>query len=219
MIDNERQLKEVIEVLNKEGVLTKTILIGSWCLLFYKHIFEDFDALIRTTDIDFYVPNPKSFNQKNELVSSFKNINYDATHDTLTHKTTFISPDKFEIEFLTKLNRNQLPCVQLGNTTIYAESLSYVEIFSFNYIEVDYFGITLKVASPVSFVLQKLLINKDRKSDYKKTKDLDAVRLVLSYIKLSPKYKQELMDSLETCPKKWKKIILQTAEENNIFLD
>ena len=36
MIDNERQLREVIKVLNEEDVLTKTILIGSWCLLFCK---------------------------------------------------------------------------------------------------------------------------------------------------------------------------------------
>ena len=174
MNENETKLVEIMKALNDEGVLNNVILIGSWCLLFYKYIFEDFSPLVRTTDIDFYVPNVKAIKEKNSLVKSLKAINYDIIHDSLTHKSIFISPDGFELEFLTRQNRQQLACVKLGNTGVYAEALSYIEIFAGNYIEVEFFGINVKVASPASYIIQKMLINKDRKE--KKEKDIEVYK-------------------------------------------
>ena len=87
-----------------------------------------------------------------------------------------------------------------------------------NYIQVEFNGLTVNVTSPVSFVLQKLLINNEWKDEYKKQKDLDAIRYVLSFVKSSNKYSEELKASLDTYPKKWKKTILENASKNNIKL-
>lgn len=216
MFENENELKEILNVLNKEGFLPNTILIGSWCLLFYKYVFEHFEPTIRTTDIDFFVPNPKSIKEKNGIVNSLKEVNYDLVHDTLTNKTTFISPNGFELEFLTKLNRQNLVCVKLGNTDVYAESLSYVDIFVGNYIEANYDGIKLKVASPSSYVLQKLLINGQRK--VKSEKDIESIKNVLLYIGASRKFKEELQNLFDSLPRKWKREILKVSKANNIVL-
>lgn len=216
MIENEKQLKEVLDVLNKEGILTKSIIIGSWCLLFYKYIFENFEPTLRTTDIDFYVPNPKSIKANDSVISSLKDINYDMVHDSCTNRTSFISPEGFEIEFLTKLNRNQLPTIQLGNTGIHAESIPYVEIFAGSYIEVNYEGIIVKVASPASYVIQKLLINDDRKE--KKEKDIESIKHVLFYVNVSRKYLDELVELYNSLPPKWKKKIDLVAKNNDINL-
>ena len=129
MNDNEKQLKEILKVLESEGILKDIILIGSWCPLFYKTIFNNFDATIRTTDVDFFVPNAKAIVEKNNVIKSLESIEYEISHDFLTRKTTFMSLSGFEIEFLTKLNRNHLACVRLGNTGIYAESISNIDIF------------------------------------------------------------------------------------------
>lgn len=214
MVDNENKLKEILDVFHKEGILDNVILIGSWSLLFYKNIFENFNPLVRTTDIDFYIPNVKSIKSRKNLVSSLKEINYDVIHDTLTNKSTFISPDGFELEFLTKLNRDNLSCVKVGNSGIYAESLSYVEIYSDNYIEVEYNGIIVKVASPSSYLLQKLLINEDRKD--KKEKDIESINHVLSYVNASKKYQTELACLYNSLPKKWKRRINEVIIKNNI---
>ena len=216
MIENERQLKEVLNVLNEEGILNKAIIIGSWCLLFYKYIFDNFEPTVRTTDIDLYVPNPKSVKENGSVVDSLKDINYDLVHDSCTSRTFFVSPDGFEIEFLTKLNRNQLPTIQLGNTGIHAESISYVEIFSGSYIEVNYVDILVKVASPASYVIQKLLINEDRKD--KKEKDIESIKHVLFYVNVSQKYLDELVDLYNSLPAKWKKKINRVAKNNDIDL-
>lgn len=215
MIKNEQQLKNILLVLQKENILENTILIGSWCLLFYKYIFENFSPTVRTSDIDFYVPNAKSINEKDNLVRSLKMINFDPTYDILTNKTKFISPDGFELEFLTKLNRNNSPCVQLGNTKIYAESISYLEIYSANYIEVNYDGILVKVASPASYILQKLLINQ-RRTPEKQEKDIESIKNVLPYILISKKYSAELKGLFESLPKKWKKKIVDIINQNDI---
>ena len=55
MISYKNHLKEILLTLDYEGILQKIILIGSWCLLFYKHLFDDFEPTIRTTDIDLLI--------------------------------------------------------------------------------------------------------------------------------------------------------------------
>lgn len=216
MIDNEKQLGAILQIMNEVGLLKDVILIGSWCLLFYKKVFENFIPLIRTTDVDFFVPNTKMIKGNSYLINSFHRENYDLSHDTLTNNTTFISPDGFEIEFLTKINRKGLSCVELGNTKIYAESISYVDFFTKNYIEVDYANLKLKIISPSAYVLQKLLIN-NRRGD-KKEKDIESIKHVLSYINSSEKSKNELSALLSSLPKKWQRNILDTCKKNNVNL-
>lgn len=214
MIENEQQLKKILEIMNTEGILNDVILIGSWCLLFYKNIFENFEPLIRTTDLDFYVPDAKKIKEKNGLINTLRVENYDLISDTLTNKSTFISPDGFELEFITKLNRKKLDCVQLGKTRIYAESISYVDIFSANYIDVCYGDISFKIASPSSYVLQKLLINEMRKE--KSEKDILSIKYVLEYIRSSKKSQDELVALFVSLPKKWQNKILNTCSKNDI---
>ncbi len=216
MNDNEKQLKEILEVLEKEGILKNIIVIGSWCQLFYKNIFENFRSTIKTIDVDLFVPNPKSVTEKNGIISEFKNINYDIKQDIITNKTIFISNEGFRIEFLTILNRDYLTCVRLGSTGIYAESISSLDMYVGNYIEVNYYGIQVKVASPASYVLQKLLINNKRGE--KAEKDIQSVKVVLWYIITSKKYFNELHSLFASLPKKWQKQIKETAEKNDIEL-
>ena len=162
------------------------------------------------------MPNPKAIKDKGGLMNSLKSLNFDMIHDTLTLKSSFISPDGFELEFLTKLNRDNLSAVKLGNTGIYAESLSYLEIFSGNYISVNYDGIKVNVASPASYILQKLLVHENRKD--KKEKDIQSINHVLSYVNSSKIYLNELRTLFDSLPKKWQRKILGISFDNNIVL-
>lgn len=99
-----------------------------------------------------------------------------------------------------------------------AEALPKMAPIGWNYVEIDYEGMQVKVASPASFVLQKLLINEERKPEWKKAKDLEAVKYVLGYVKASKKYAEELKKSIEEAPRKWRKTILDTAKNHNIDL-
>jgi hypothetical protein len=51
---------DVLRRFQDVGILQEVILIGSWCLLFYREYFEGmkYTSAIRTRDIDFLVPLP-----------------------------------------------------------------------------------------------------------------------------------------------------------------
>ena len=181
------------------------ILIGSWCLSFYNSIFEGFVPSVRTTDIDFYVPNSKRANASS-LSDQLRAINYDHFQDCLTNKSRFVSPDGFEIEFLAKLNKEGFSCVRLGSSGIYAESLSYVDIFETNYIEIMRNGHGIKIASPSAFVIQKILINDRRGS--KAEKDAQAIDYVMTFISASQKSRAEFYEMFDKLPRKWRKAVV-----------
>lgn len=184
---------------------------------FYDKIFNGFKPLLRTTDLDFYVPNAKSISSKGNLINNLRELKYEMLMDTLTEKTIFASVDGFELEFLTKLNRTGLACVKLGNTGIFAESLSYVDIFTGNYIEIEYEGINLKVASPSSYIIQKLLIH-NKRSVQKREKDIESIKYVLNFIKSLDKNKRELEKLYYSLPKTWITKINKVLKENGIEL-
>ncbi len=51
---------KVLKKLDKAGVLQDIILIGSWCIPFYKDYFGSvkYPTAIKTRDVDFLVPTP-----------------------------------------------------------------------------------------------------------------------------------------------------------------
>ncbi len=51
---------EVLRRLDKAGILQHLILVGSWCMVFYRDYFgtEKLISSLRTRDIDFMVPLP-----------------------------------------------------------------------------------------------------------------------------------------------------------------
>jgi hypothetical protein len=197
------------------GLLKNIILIGSWCLVFYQLIFEGFRPQVRTTDIDFYVPDAQ-YAEPGDATTSLKRLNYDHIRDTLTNKSTFISPDGFEIEFLTNLNKDGLSAVRLGSSEIYAESLSYLGIYSTHYVELTYFGIRVKVASPAAFVIQKILINERRGS--KTEKDKEAILYVATFVGSSRKTVEDFQILFGELPRKWKAKVLLFFKSNDVNL-
>lgn len=160
------------------------------------------------------MPNPKSIHERDNVINSFKKINYDVIYDALSNKTKFISPDGFSIEFLTKLNRNNLNVVELGKTKIYAESLSYVDIFGTNYIEICYNSLIVKVIHPAIYVFQKLLISDQRKD--KADKDILSITELMKFINKSKNYSNELKVLFNNLPKSWKNKITKTIINNNL---
>ena len=216
MNEYEEQIDRIISVFSQAGFLNDVILVGSWCLVFYQHILDGFIPLIRTTDIDFYIPDVKKTSVKGDVISSLREINYDHISDTLTNKSKFISPDGFEIEFITRLYRQGDSTLTIGKTGIIAESLSYVELFSQHFIEVKRNGLLLKIASPSAFVLQKLLINERR--GLKAEKDIQAITYVLSFLMLSKKQTADFLAIWNDLPKKWKAMIIKVASKNDLHL-
>jgi predicted nucleotidyltransferase len=215
MKDNKEILIEILSVLNKENLLDKVIIIGSWAVYFYQFIYQDFEVNVRTTDIDFYVPSPTNFKEKSGLIKAFQNINYDIRTDTLTKKVVFFSPDEFELEFITGLTRQNFPTVRLGNTSIYAESLPHLNLFNHYQLKYEFEGMQVTLASPPTYLIQKLLIIHKRKN--KTTKDVESLLNVLNYIITHPDLLAELNIIIRGLSKAAKKTILENSTNFKIM--
>ena len=226
-IDLERQLKSmksyeaelsnVLSALHQAGALQDVIVTGSWAMYFYTYLFNDFDPRVETTDLDLFLPNPKRTKGDN-FPSKLTAYSYKRHNDYITGKTLFLSDKGFSVEFLTLPDRNLTPTIEIKGLNVVAEALPKMAPAGWGYIQVEFNGLKVNIVSPISFVLQKLLINKERTPESKKEKDIDAVRYVLNFIKASPKYSKELIESFEAYPKKWKKAIVETAKTYNVEL-
>jgi predicted nucleotidyltransferase len=211
MKDNQEILSEILSVFNDEELLDKVIIVGSWAVYFYQFIYHDFEVNIRTTDIDFYVPFPAQFKEKSSLVKALRGINYDLRSDALTNKVVFFSPDEFELEFVTGLTRQNFSTVRLGNTSIYAESLPYLNLFNQYQLTYEFNGMNIRLASPPAYLIQKLLIIHKRK--LKVTKDVESLVYVSNYIIKQP----HLLDELKRIIRGLSKTAHKTIIENSIF--
>lgn len=108
------------------------------------------------------------------------------------------------------------PTIRVKGLDVVAEALPKMAPAGWNYVQVEFNGYSVNVVSPVSYVLQKLLINKERKPEFKKEKDIKSIKYLLPFIYASKKYNCELKESFTKYPKKWKTAILETATNYNI---
>ena len=214
MVKFESKMLDIIEALHKSGLLKNCIISGSWAMYFYKEVFEGFLPPIATTDFDIFLPSVSKIKESN-INKLLIDLDYLRDDDYLTGKTKYYSKDGFEIEFLTVPNRTLEHVIKIPSIGIGAEALPKMKIAEWNYITIKYGGYDINVPSPASYCLQKLLINKER-AEAKKAKDIDAVRYVLSYIAVSAKYRNEFIESFNSAPKKWKKVIKETIETNKL---
>ena len=64
-----KEIGKVIKGAPRKNVLDSYVIVRGWCQYYYRILFDDAPEipLIRTTDIDFLVPNPSSFKNKVDL--------------------------------------------------------------------------------------------------------------------------------------------------------
>lgn len=210
----ENKMIEIIDALNKSGLLKNCIISGSWAMYFYKEIFEGFMPPIATTDFDIFLPSVSKI-KSNNINKLLIDLDYIRDDDSLTGKTKYYSKDGFEIEFLTVPDRTMEHVMKIPAIGIGAEALPKMKIAAWNYITIKFDNYDVNVPSPASYCLQKLLINKER-TEEKRIKDIDAVKYILGFVALSHKYRAEFIDSYNAAPKKWKKSIKETMNSNKL---
>lgn len=98
-----------------------------------------------------------------------------------------------------------------------AETLGNLDIFDNGYIEVDFEGYSVKVASPSVYVMQKILISKKR-SDEKFRKDLESLLLVYEEIKKNDLHMNQYMELVNSLRKSTRKKYNDYIVNSNLTL-
>jgi len=185
--------KEVLQVLQREGILEHLVLIGSWCCHFYVPFFgkKNYTPNIQTLDIDFLIPKPtpaglkKSPRPMDELL---KSLDFD-TDFTASGWLRFVHPE-LRVEFLVPRVGAQPDEPQtIPGLEITAMPLRHSHVLTKHTIGIEEDGIHLRIPHPAAFALHKLFVSGRRKDAGKAARDKETAFRILEAILATEKTK------------------------------
>lgn len=212
---------EVLKRMEKEGILDKIMLVGSWCVLLYEDYFKGKSILpaIRTRDLEFLIPIPPHFKRKINLYELVKDLGFVLDHKGEHGYIIFQHPDLI-MEFLVPARgRESNKPYFIDKLGINAQALRFMDALAKNPIQILFSGITVTVPHPADFALHKLLIARRRKKKAKSEKDRNQAIAILIALNDSGEI-ETVRTSYHTMPKSWRKIIekeLLALGEEQIF--
>lgn len=213
---------EVLRRLQKVGVLREVMIIGSWCIYFYRNYFSDIDytSSIRTRDIDFLVPIPVKFKKKVDIPELLKDLGFIVDFHIkgvirLIHPELIID---FVVPERGKGRDKPYPLPELG---LNAQSLRFLDFLIDNSITLKSDKLTLNLPHPAAFALHKLIISSRRIKGEKRLKDREGAIQILNFI-IANKEEKVIKELYDVMPKKWRTKVIRalgdSGEENILRL-
>jgi hypothetical protein len=211
---------EVLRRLEKARILKEVILIGSWCIPFYKDYFEGtkYPSAIRTRDMDLLIPNPSRIRIPIDIPELLSDLGFIIGY---SGEEGFIKLEHPEliIEFLSpekgKGTDKPIPLPALG---VNAVALRFLGLLTDNIMKVKVEDFNILLPHPVNFSLHKLIISEYRPKEEKAIKDrIAAVGILKALIE---KGETDLIKKIYSAlPLKWKKKVLKGLQETDEFGD
>ena len=101
MKNNDSIFENILNLLDEEGILDKLIIIGGWCLIIYRHVFNNPKEIssLRTLDIDFLIPIGQKFSKDIDIGTVFSKLDFEQIFSTPKGFIKYVHPE-LEIEFL-----------------------------------------------------------------------------------------------------------------------
>lgn len=215
MNDIKKIFWDTIKILEKNRILEHVVLIGSWAEYVYEvsGYLKDFEANLKTKDIDFLIKNINRPKERINIVDILEKEGYETSIDYISGIFKFYKDKDLEVEFLVReMGRGQLEAYKVPSFGIKAEGLRHTGLLIKNIIMMDIKGIKINVPAPQAYLLQKIIINEQRKQ--KAEKDYLGIENLLDNIKRSSLELQKLKDLYNSLTKKQKKIIDRFLELN-----
>ena len=170
MYEQKKQLLKLLKMFSDNGFSEHLVLIGSWAEYMYMSagILPDYEAVIRTLDVDFLVRNLRKPNPPMSIVGLAKDEGFFVEEDCLTGVTRLLTDDGFEVEFLIAQKGKGEHAALKTNLGVTAQALRHLELLNTNTITAKYLDISITVPEPEAFVLHKMIINSERKDKMEK---------------------------------------------------
>ena len=165
---------EVLHRLHDAGVLPKIVLIGSWCLPFYReHYFKAASGpALRTRDIDLLVSRQTVFPTCIDLPLLLEDLGFILDHSYPDGHSRLFHPELI-VEFLVpEVGRGSAKPYPIPALSMTAQRLRFLEILERDTISIASGGTTVTIPHPVSFGLHKLVVAPRRRSTEKRRRDI-----------------------------------------------
>jgi hypothetical protein len=179
--------KEAIRTLQDVGALKHVIVVGSWA----EYVYQESNALnfrssLKTHDMDLLVPNINRPRETIDLVAALERQGFELRQSP-EGLMKFDKDGLIDVEFLAReIGQGQIEPYKVNSLGVTAQGLRNMDILTENTMTAHVDGFDIIVPRPEAYVLHKLVINEDRKPDYKKEKDIEAVKNVLKAIIENP---------------------------------
>lgn len=208
----------VLKELQKEGVLNKLILIGSWCHYFYRRYFNNAPEIpaVRTLDIDFLVPNPHRIRKEVNIPEILEKLDFRPMHSYTTGYTKYVHPE-LELEFLTPdlgKGRGNQP-YKINNLHIQAQGLRFLNLLQAHVIKISYKKIVVQIPEPAAYVLHKFIIFERRRKRGKRERDLQSAINIGEFLLHNEEQKTKIYKIFSSLPESWKKRIKNNLKSNS----
>ncbi len=208
----------VLKEFQKEGILDKIVLIGSWCIFFYRQYFDNTDDihLWKTADIDFLIPDPRKIPGEYNIPDILKKFDF-IEKPASSGQSQFVHPDLY-LEFLLvkKGKGTDEPVKYIPKFHLKAVELRYLNLLESNIMTLNYRGIKIRLPEPSSFVFHKIILSDKRKNSLKRDKDFDSAIQIANVLLKNKSEKEKLIDTYNSFPKGWQKTINKILIKNNI---
>ena len=208
-------LFRVLRRFHETGVLSDLMLIGSWCLHFYRFYFENPYTLpaFRTLDVDFLVPNPKQIKKEVDLSAILKQEGFIPVFNRSSGIVKYDHPE-LEVEFLIpELGRGDDRPREINKLHIQAQALRYLTLLLVHPCVVSCQGLQIKVPEPAAFAVHKLIVSARRPGKVKQQSDLETAVGLLEFLHTRPNEVARVKSILKSLPKKWLKATLSISEK------
>ena len=214
---------EILRRFHEASILNDLILIGSWCVYFYKDYFTGIpyidQATLKTRDIDFLIFSPSRIRRNVNIPELLKDLGFVTIYKGSRGYIKLDHPDLI-LEFLVpekgKGTDKPIPLPRLGMNAV---ALRFLSLLADNIIKIKVEDFNISVPHPVNFALHKLIIFQRRLKEDKAAKDRNAAIEILRALitKGEAVTIKHVFDAM--IPKWQKKVIkgLEGAEEKEIL--
>lgn len=212
-------LHELLRRFEKEGVLDDVMLIGSWCLFFYRESLQKMGSIpaIRTLDADFLIPNQREITHEVDVPALLNDMGFVPTYYRSSALVVYDHPE-LRVEFLVpEVGKGSAKAKEIKKLHVNAEGLRYMNLLADYPKDIFYKGLKIRVPEPAAFALHKLIVSARRKNKEKARKDLNAAVVLFDWIFSLPKEKTKLKKILKSLPKAWLKTVRELTKKHSLL--
>ncbi|EGW37078.1 GSU2403 family nucleotidyltransferase fold protein [Desulfosporosinus sp. OT] len=193
-MSNEKDIfRNIICILGDLGILEHLLLIGSWAEYLYEiTYFEDFQANLRTRDVDMLIMNLGRPREKINIKRALEEHGFIYEVDRLTGVTKFFQ-GTLELEFLAReIGAGQTEPYVSRSLGVKVEGLRHMDMLIDSQMKLEIYGYLINVPTPHAYVLHKLLIWPTRGA--KQEKDMRAIENLLDTFECFSSEKDNLIE-------------------------
>lgn len=204
---------EVLKRFENAKILKHIVLVGSWCIYFYKYYFEskEYSTYIRTKDIDFVIPIPPKFNKKIHVFDLLEDLGFVEEYKGSKGYIKLDHPD-LAIEFLVpERGRSHDKPYPIPQLAINAQPLRFLDFLVDNTIKIKVGGVEIILPHPAAYALHKFIIFKRRKNMDKHDRDIEGALRVFREL-VHHNQKNEIKRVFNKMYNKWQKEIIRNLK-------